>query len=251
MPNLPRAKGVAVEELSIQDDARADAVPDLDHDEILFVAALAKGMLGQGSHLRVVGDIDGQVVTLLEQIAQGQVLPVEVDGAAHDALLRIHQARCADADAQQGAAGCRDQFVDEIVNERQRRRAVPAIEGQGGLVSDVAPQVDHCPAKLAAGQVDADEMVRVVRHAQQDGRLAADRWPVADLFYEPAVQQPGNDIRNGRAREAGGASDAGPADLAVVVDGLEHQAAVVRFGLPTGRLLQGMLLHQARVAGGH
>jgi len=73
VPDLPRAKSLAVEDLSIQHDASADALPHFDHDQVLHTRPVAKGVLAQGRHLRIVGYRDNVRLRTAQALLGDQV----------------------------------------------------------------------------------------------------------------------------------------------------------------------------------
>ena len=63
---------------AVKHDARADARTDGDRDEAARAFARAEAPLAQGRQVDVVLDEDGQAETVLEQLAQRQIAPVEL-----------------------------------------------------------------------------------------------------------------------------------------------------------------------------
>ena len=100
--DLAGAEQVAVEQLALDDDASADTLLALDEDEVVAGARPAEVVLGHGRGLAVVQHVHRQAIARLEQIAQRQIEPVEVDGPVDlVALPHIDQARRADAKSQE------------------------------------------------------------------------------------------------------------------------------------------------------
>ena len=105
--DLAGAEAVAVEELAIEDDAGADPSADLDRDEVRSARAgrarVAEQLDGERRGAAVVGQLGGDAVPLPHEVAERQVLPVEVDGPADGAGRGVDDARRADADARAAA----------------------------------------------------------------------------------------------------------------------------------------------------
>ena len=93
---------VAVIKFAVDNDTCSDAAPHFEHCQTLDTIVLAKCELAQGGHLAIIGDVNGKAVALGEHLAQGQILPVQIDGGADDAMFGIHQAWGANAHAENG-----------------------------------------------------------------------------------------------------------------------------------------------------
>ena len=128
----------------------------------------------------------------------------------------------------------RGELIEELVHQRQRGVANAAIARQAEGVLDLAAEVDDGAAEFLAGEVDADQVAGVAFDVQQNRRLATARGSVADLFDELLLEQVGDDLRDGRARELGLAGHLGAGDLAEVVDGAQDETIVVGLGLLVG-----------------
>src|SRR5207245_9711124 len=95
--DLAGAIPVALKQLTVEDDAGADPVADVDDDHAAGVRPTAEGELGERRGLAVVGNVDGKLVTLCKESTEGQVLPVEIDRPADRAGGRVDDARRPDA----------------------------------------------------------------------------------------------------------------------------------------------------------
>src|SRR5690606_14888940 len=237
VPDLPCAEVVAEVQLPVEHDPRADAAPDLDHDQVRRVLAAAKAHLGECRDLAVVCDVYGQVVARLKQAAKRKILPVQVDGLAHHAVAGVHQARRADADTEDRAVGQRDEFVDQPVHQLQRLVAVPVANREFEAVAELSAQVHHRAAELAVGKVDGNDVSGIRDNAEEDGRLAARRRANADLCDEPIFHQLTDNVRDSGAGQAGQPRNIGTANTPPVVDGLEDQLAVMSLGVLPGGFL--------------
>src|SRR5690606_3892465 len=206
-----------------------DALAHANEDEVLLGGrgAGAKGKFTEGGGLAVVGDIGRDAVPLLQQLFQWQLLPAKIDGLAHDALLRINQARAADADAQQGGGRGAEKAVDELVDEVERFLAAGAMCGELSALGDVAAQVDQSAAEVAATKVETEQAVGVGLYLEQGRRLATGRRTKAgfgdEIFFDKVI----DDGRDGGPGQMSGARDVGAANAAALVDSFKHKLSIV------------------------
>ena len=183
--DLARAEPVALEQLAAEHDPRADAVADLDRDEVGRPAADVEQVLAHGRGARVVGDEGGEPGPLGQEAAQREVLPVEVDGPADLAVGGVDEARGPDADAQEAAGGCLgDELVDEPLDRPQRGLAVATLDRHLDAAQDPAPQVHEGADEPLLAEVEADDDAGVLDDLHQDRRLAAARRAAPDLLDE-------------------------------------------------------------------
>src|SRR6185436_17411902 len=131
------------------------AAPDLDRHEVAG-AAPAEELDRERGGARVVGDPDGHAVALAEQVAERQVLPLEVDSLADRAGRRVDDARRPDADAEEGLGPWLDQRVDQLIDDREGRVAIEAGDGSLDDALDLASEVDDRAAEHVLAEVEAD-----------------------------------------------------------------------------------------------
>ena len=127
---LARAVPIALEQLAVEDDPRAETATDPDHHQVGGPGAAEERQLGQGGGVAVVGDDHRHAVALLEQRAQAEVGPVEVHRPADDARARVDDPGRADADAEERSVVIGAEGVDQLADELDRGVAVAALEGQ-------------------------------------------------------------------------------------------------------------------------
>ena len=127
MADLAGTVAVAAEQLAVEDEAGADAAPDLDRDQVVgpLVATEQEGREGRGT--AVVGDDRGELVVGGEERAERQVGPGQVDRPADRAAF-VDDARGADPDAEDRLVRAGQDLVDEVVDQGDRRVAVLAVE---------------------------------------------------------------------------------------------------------------------------
>ena len=198
------------------------------------MAAIAIGVFGQCRRLAVVDDVDRQVVAGLEQIAQGQVVPVEVDGRVNDPALCVNYAGCAEADAQQGGVRLFDELVEQLVDMVEGFIPVGGREGQAGAAHRLPLQVVNAGLQDVAGQVHADEVTAVGLDMQLGRGLAATRRSQSQFGHQPLFHQLGYGAGNGGAGEACFASHVGAAGFGRLKNGAQDEPFVVPFGLVLG-----------------
>src|SRR4029079_15494136 len=102
--DLAGAAAVAAERLVVEDQAGADAAPDLDRDAVARPVVATEEVGGEGRRAAVVGDDGREAVALLDEGREREVGPGEVDGPA-DRAGAVDDARGADADAEDGGLG--------------------------------------------------------------------------------------------------------------------------------------------------
>ncbi len=190
MSDLAGARAVALEQLTAEDDACADAAANADDDQVVRPRIGAERALGNGSRLRVVGNHDGNAEVLCDHAAQGQVRPVEIDRPAHDAGARVDQARRADADAQNRVvAVAPDETVDQAVDDLNCLRAVAALEIDLGRLDHDPAQVNQRAAEHRCAQIEPDRVAAVRTQAKHDRRLATGRLAAAAFLDQPVVDE--------------------------------------------------------------
>ena len=228
VPDLPGAEAVAVEDLALDDDPGTDAQADLHRHEAGGAPAPLEQVLGERRGARVVGDARRQPGALGQDPGEREVLPVEVDRPADRAGGGVHEARRADADAEDraGLGGQHDELVDQGGQRRERLVAVEAVGGHLAGRADLAAEVDEGAGEHALAEVDRDDQPGVVDDLEQDRGLAAARRPEAHLADEALGEDVGDELADGGAGEPGEAGDLGAADRPVVVQRAQDEAAV-------------------------
>jgi hypothetical protein len=207
------------------------------------------GVFAHGGGLAVVEDGDGDVVAGLDEVAQGQGVPSEVDGAHDHAGERIDQPGRADPDAHDRRARRPHQLVEQGVDRRPRRPPVARRDRLFLRLDDPAAEVDHRSHEPVVREVDPDDVPRVGDEAQHDGGLAAERGADPDLAHEPLLDLVADDLGDGRAREGRAARDFRAADTVVLEQHPEHEVPVVLLGLLLSRLLHSRSPRSPRSAG--
>ena len=114
--------------------------------------------------------------------------------------------------------------------------AVAAVDRQLDRAADLAAEIDEGTGEMLFAEVEPDDEPGVLVDLEQDRGLAAARRAAADLADDAVVEEPGDDVRDGRAGEAGLAGDVRPADRAEVVHGPHDEPLVVHARLLMGRL---------------
>ena len=166
----------------------------------------------------------------------GLIVPIEAHGPANGAGSGVDEAGCAHADPDQGPIGSLHQVEHQRLERAQGSRAVvvPDVARLPGV--HLTAQVDDDAAEAVTIDIDADELAGVSRDAQQDGRLAAGRRTRPGLDHEPVVEQPFDQVGDGRAGQLRGAGDIRPAERAILVDGAQDKTFVGAPGATVGGL---------------
>src|SRR6185369_10516300 len=211
--DLAGAEAVALEQRAVEDEARPDPPPDLDRDEVLRALALrAKRVLGERGRLAVIRDVGRQAIPLVEEAAERQVLPVQVDGPSDRAGPRVNETRRADTDAEGRRGGFGEELVDEAEDEVERGVTVAAVDRLLDDAPDLAAEVDERARDDALPQVESDDLASVADDAEEDRGLAARRGPATDLLDHALVEQRADDVADGRPGQARAAGDLGATD---------------------------------------
>jgi hypothetical protein len=196
-----------VEELPVQDDSRADAVADVDDDEVRVGAvAVAERVLADRRRLAVVQHRRGQPVALGQQLAERQVAPVQVDRVHDHAVARVDEARGSDADADERPRGRRHQAVEQLVDRGEGGVAVARGTGRSSVwrISPrrftIAPQKRSCArSRPIRWRESATTLSRI-------GDLPPARSPRRPPARGPRPSAR-DDLRDGGAREPRDARD--------------------------------------------
>ena len=186
----------------------------------------------------VVRDLDRDAVARSQDLAEGQVLPVEVDRPADRAGRRVDDARRPDADPEEGRAGVARR-ARRSARGRPRATASPSRPDDRSLDRplDLAAQVHERGAEHELAEVEADDVAGVVDELEEDRRLAAGRRPAPDLARHArrAISSLITSPTVVRVRPLS-ARDLGAADRPEVVQRAQHERGVVRAGLLVGGL---------------
>src|SRR6266536_2751751 len=150
------------------------------------------------------------------------------------ATLQIDQAGCTNAQSEQRSVCFGGQRVDQLVHQLDGGRAASPVTRHVQGAADLAAQIDDRTAKVGAGQVDTNQVPSIGSDTQQDGRLAQTRPTATDLLDQPALEQLADRLADRCAREACSTGLGGATDLTSLVDGAQHEAVVVGFGLLLG-----------------
>ena len=235
VPDLAGPGAVALEQSSAQDEAGTDAAPDTDRNEVRDPIAAGVGVFGERCGLRVIGNVDRDRVPLGDDLAEGQVPPVEVDRPADRPGPRVHEARGPDPDPEQRCSRAVEELIEELEDQAERGVAVPPVDRQLDGPADLAPEVDERSGEMLLAEVETDDQARVVVDLEQDRRLAAARRTPPDLAHDAVVEERGDDVGDGGPGQARLAGDVGAADRPEVVDRADDEPLVVDAGLLMGR----------------
>ena len=241
MADLARSPAVAVEQLPVQDDARADAVADVDdHQALVRPVAVAERVLADRRRLAVVQHRRRQPVAIAQELAEREVPPVEVDRVHDDAAARVDEAGRSDSDADERPRRRRDEPVEHFVDRAERGVAVARGDRQVDRVANLAAQVDERSVEAVLREVEADQVARVGDDAHQDRRLASARRAHADFLHEALFHQPRDDLGHRRPREPRDPRDLRATHRGLAEDSAQHQVSVVALGVLLRRLLHGL-----------
>jgi D-alanyl-D-alanine carboxypeptidase len=226
----------------VEDDAGADALPDLDAQEAA-VGVLTQAELGEGGGVGVVGDVHGGGELGGEAGSQVEAVPAEVGGLEHGAG-RVDDAGAAHADAEERPVGGGGEIGGEGEGDLDGGGAGPAVALGGAPVEDLACEVDQGgPEALVVAEVEGDGEPGVGDYAEEGGWLADALVDAgAQLLDEALGQQLGGEVAGGDAGEVGHPGEVGPAERALPEHGPEDEGAVVAAGVSGARLAPGALL---------
>ena len=192
---------------------------------------LENSSIGQGGGAAVVGDLDGHAVARSQDLAEGQVLPVEVDRRADRAGRRVDDARRPDADPEEGLAGVPRQLLDQLVDDLERFVAGQAGHGPLDGPLDLAAQVDECRPEHELAEIDPDDVPGAVDELEEDRCLAAGRRSPPDLAREAIAHQVADHVADRGPGEPAESRDLGATDRPEVVQRAQDEGRVVRPGL--------------------
>src|SRR5690606_27826047 len=139
-------EAAAVHGPAAEDEPRTDTAADADEHDV--AVRLAEAVLGERGGVGVVGDEHGQPGGGLEDLLQGELGPAEVGGGEHGAG-EVDDAGRADADAEDGLLGGRDEFGDEVQHDGGDLGPGGAVGRDLAVGEDVAVDVEHGPAEDA------------------------------------------------------------------------------------------------------
>ena len=194
---------------------------------VVDVFLAREGVFGQRSALTIVDEVDGQLIALVQDVAQGKLRPSQAQRMVDDTQLAVDHAWQADADAQQWLAGFHYETVQQVEYLLQRVLAAACGQIHAGAMDRLTAQVEHCALQHCAGQIEADQMARVGGNLQQSRRLAATRRAQADLLDQSLFHEFADDRRGGGASQPAGAGNVSAAEFAVLVDEPQHKSLVV------------------------
>ena len=159
-------------------------------------------------------------------------MPVKVDRADDHAACGIHEARCADADAEDRPGGGGKQDFDQLIDLPESDVAARCWEGNLGGGYYFVAEVDHSAAEACAAEVEADQVAGIVHYTQEDRGASTYRLAHADFFHQAALVKLGDHLGDAGAGQVGEASYIGTANPALVINGFQDEVAVVGSGLP-------------------
>src|SRR5919201_520057 len=150
--NLAGPKLVAAEQPPVEHNAGAEPLFALDDNQVRRAAGPAKVVLGHHRGVAIVQYVRWHAVTDLEQLAQRQIQPVEIDRPVHlAAALAVDEARCSDPEPKQGRAHLGHELIDQHVHQLQRLLPATTFALHAEAVLDLAPPVHDGTPELLAG----------------------------------------------------------------------------------------------------
>ena len=238
MTDLPGTAAISLEQAPVDQNARANAVFHVDDDQV-FIARMPTAIhkLADGSRLAVIQYRDGELVFFLEHLPKRQVAPVQVDGVDHDALPGIHQARCANANPNDGLDPLPEELVDQFEDKLKSLVTIAVLNRRLDRFPDFPSQVHNRADEFIPGKVQSDQITGVRRHTEQDGGFPANGFTDSHLFHKAFLQQSADDLGHRCTGEVGDTCDLRPADGVARKDGTEYKIAVVLLRMLAGRLL--------------
>src|SRR5260221_7893087 len=96
MPNLTSRVST---ELTVRDDAAADATPHGHDREMVYIAPMPKPLLGNRQRIHIVFEVYRKVKVDFQRFSKIHIAPFKKWRVANQSLLRIDQARQSDTDA--------------------------------------------------------------------------------------------------------------------------------------------------------
>lgn len=76
MADFAGAAAITLEQLPVDEDARADTVFDRDHNQVIAAAGVAVDVLADGGGLAIVKDGHRQMIAFFQQASQGEIAPM-------------------------------------------------------------------------------------------------------------------------------------------------------------------------------
>ena len=93
MPNLTGKSTIPHEDGIIDDDPGSDAVMCLNYNQVFVLAEIAVSFFSDRCRLAIIQDVNGQVVTIPEQLLQRNIIPIEVHSPHDHTLTGVDQSR--------------------------------------------------------------------------------------------------------------------------------------------------------------
>ncbi len=105
MTNFAGPGAITIVQASIEYNAGNNAAPYFDNHQIWHLPALPEDIFGQSSHVTIIRQVNRKLIPGPEQVAQRQILPIQVNGFANNPRLGVNQTRRTNANAKQRPSG--------------------------------------------------------------------------------------------------------------------------------------------------
>jgi hypothetical protein len=192
---LAGPEAIALEQLAVDDDPRADAAADADDDKIVRPRPAMERQLRERGRVAVVRDDHRHVIATLDERPESEVGPVQVHRPSDGARPGVDDARRADADPEEWRPGIGVQGVDKLEDEVDGGFAVAALERQGRGPQDLATEVDDGAAETAPRR-GRGRSAGGLQGRREGGSATCRRWIVRDR--PPRSGRPRSGLRRGR-----------------------------------------------------
>ena len=233
--DLAGRRAVAVQQGALEHQPGAHTGADPDQHQPA-VTGVAEGVLAEHGGVGVVRHEDRDVERRPQPLGQRRAVPAEV-GRVHDHAGGVHDAGCADADAEHRPGGGVDQLPDDGVDQRDGVLAAATLQRPAAPLLDVAGEVEQGPRDdPVGGEVDGHDLAGLPGQLHQhrglaDPALDRVRGPTLPLGEQPLGDQAGDDVGDGDPGQPAGAGQVGPAGRAVAEQQLQQQRPVVTPGV--------------------
>ena len=181
--DLAGAEAVAVEQLATEDDAGADASPDLDRDEVRRAGWSARSLnswMARAAARLSLASSTGTPYRSRRRSPSGRSCQSRLTAQRIVPVVGVDDARRADADAQQRARprSPASSSMSSWTSARARSPSRPST-GRSTTRLDLAAEVDDRRPERLLAEVEGDHVASVVDELEEDRRLAAGRRPAA------------------------------------------------------------------------
>jgi hypothetical protein len=227
MPEFTRQTEGAAHQLSVEDDADADAFRDGDGHQVADALGLTpEPEFGKGAGIRLVFEFDRKPSEGFQARFQAFLLPTQVGSEHHPLRKRIHPARQADSDPFVRKLGIGlPQTVDSLRNVREK--LIRAGRGRHGFPGQkMSVQAGQRHVRQAGTHVDADDAGAICVEMEEPRFSAPLRLPDRPLPEPPLGQELLGDDRNGASLQSGVTGQIRAGNGLMLADQIEHDATV-------------------------